>query len=138
KWNHVNQVLRDNRIGILAIQETHLDDARKASVEAMFRKQMEIISSPDPEKPRSQTGVAIVLNKRLIQPEGTQTKVLIPGRAILTTISTHPDSSITILAIYAPNDTQENENFWTEIREWFTNNPRAPKPDIVLGDFNLV
>jgi hypothetical protein len=38
KWNHINQLIRDNKIGILAIQETHLDDDKKDRLELLFPK----------------------------------------------------------------------------------------------------
>ncbi|KAH7903930.1 hypothetical protein BJ138DRAFT_979434, partial [Hygrophoropsis aurantiaca] len=37
--------------------------------------------------------------------------------------------------IYAPNDTQENEEFWVELEDKLK---QTPRPDVVLGDFNLV
>ncbi|KAJ7616192.1 hypothetical protein DFH06DRAFT_1013136, partial [Mycena polygramma] len=46
--------------------------------------------------------------------------------------------TVTFLAVYAPNSPEENKMFWLEIDSWFENNPTAPKPDLMAGDFNIV
>ncbi|KAF5314570.1 hypothetical protein D9611_007204 [Ephemerocybe angulata] len=44
----------------------------------------------------------------------------------------------TILAVYAPNSSRENESFWiTLASKWDGPNP-PPRPDIMLGDTNIV
>ncbi|PPR02140.1 hypothetical protein CVT24_011391 [Panaeolus cyanescens] len=48
-------------------------------------------------------------------------------------------SKITILGIYAPNDTEEQIKFWDELTERLEHpDPIHNKPDIMLGDFNMV
>lgn len=56
---------------------------------------------------------------------------------ILTTITWHANSKIKILNIHAPNDPGSNKDFWIKINEIMTRNPHQ-KPNIMLGDFNLV
>ena len=63
--------------------------------------------------------------------------MLIPGRALLAKIPWHDDSQIKILNVYAPNDAKENENFWTELNNMTLARPDL-RPDLMLGDFNLV
>ncbi|KAF9038734.1 hypothetical protein BJ165DRAFT_1407849 [Panaeolus papilionaceus] len=107
KWEHVNQIVREGKVDILAVQETHLT-----------------------------TEWAEDLQTRT-QWEETCTIELIQGRAIIVTIPWKQDKTLNIFAIYAPNETEAQINFWETLEEIF--NPRnIPKPDVMLGDFNLV
>jgi exonuclease III len=136
KWNHINQMMRDSRIGILAVQEAHLDDPRVVQLEELFPKRIKIYHTADPTTPNAR-GVALVLNKELTNISGVTTQEIIPGRAILLQTNWHRESKLTILAIYAPNVAPENQVFWERLQTiWQTRN--LPKPDILLGDFNLV
>lgn len=56
------------------------------------------------------------------------------GRALLVIIPWRKDDSLKILAIYAPNDPQTNQYFWDHVHSKLRG---LPKPDIMLGDFNL-
>ncbi|KAJ7717281.1 hypothetical protein B0H16DRAFT_1225303, partial [Mycena metata] len=60
---------------------------------------------------------------------------IIPGRALHLTIPWHGGSKLTVLAAYAPNDAAENAQF-LDLLEFKIRH--LPKPDIVLGDFNMV
>ncbi|KAJ7469428.1 hypothetical protein FB451DRAFT_1091550, partial [Mycena latifolia] len=51
------------------------------------------------------------------------------------TIPWHGDSKLTVLSFYSPNDPAENAQF-LDLLESKTRN--LPKPDMVLGDFNMV
>lgn len=62
KWHHVNQVIRDKKIGILLVQESHLMEERKVQIETLFGKRMKIFTTIDPVNPAGQGGVAVVLN----------------------------------------------------------------------------
>ena len=135
KWHHINQLLRQDKIGILALQETHSTDALISSLHALFGKRLHIYHSSDPDAPNSK-GVAIVLNKEILHTNNIQHHDIIPGRALLLSIPWH-SSIISILAIYAPNTTTENEAFWSALHNKWTE-LGLPKPDIMLGDFNLV
>jgi hypothetical protein len=44
KWNHINQLMRDNRIGILAVQEAHLDEPRVARLEELSQSESKSIT----------------------------------------------------------------------------------------------
>ncbi|KAF8895866.1 Endonuclease/exonuclease/phosphatase, partial [Gymnopilus junonius] len=137
KWNHINQVMREKKIAILAIQETHLDETRQRQLHQLFGKRMKIYYSSNLETPTRKEGVAIVINKQLLDTTQTQEKSIIPGRAMMIKTKWHRDKSIKILTVYAPNDYGENKDFWLQIGEYFRNNP-TQKPDIMLGDFNMV
>src|SRR5271156_502072 len=136
KWYNINQNMRDKKIGILALQETHLTDELKDQLHKIFGKRLEIINTIDPEQPNAR-GVAIVLNKEITNTQNIKSTVLISSRAILISIPWHLDQILNILAIYVPNSHSDNEKFWNNIISiWESKN--LPKPDIVLGDFNLV
>ncbi|KAJ7081679.1 hypothetical protein C8R44DRAFT_835768 [Mycena epipterygia] len=59
KWLHVNQIMRDKRIGILALQETHLSQKDTDNLNSFFERNLAIFSTIDPTSP-SGKGVAIV------------------------------------------------------------------------------
>ena len=99
---HVPQLMRERKIGILAIQETHLTDELALQFEELFDNNLKLIHSPDPTT-RNARGVAIVLNKRLVKTDNIKETTIIPGRAIIIKIPWHDNQNINILAIYAPN-----------------------------------
>ncbi|KAI0818752.1 Endonuclease/exonuclease/phosphatase, partial [Irpex lacteus] len=117
KWAHVKNLVRNNKIGILALQETHL-------------------TSTNPERPNAH-GVAIIVNKHLLPTDDLQSWEIIPGRAIQIKLRWHKDNYLNVLAVYAPNDPTKNAEFWAEIRGTIEDKGLT-KPDITLGDFNLV
>ncbi|THU75930.1 DNase I-like protein [Dendrothele bispora CBS 962.96] len=142
KWNHINQIVRDKRIGILALQETHLTKDRRCLIEQVFSKRLKVFFSSDPENPTGKGGVAIVLNKELAKTDGTKVYEIVSGRAILVQSNWHRQDKINILAVYAPNvsggNGSANATFWKSIETYYEENPRTPRPDILLGDCNMV
>ncbi|KAF6742337.1 Endonuclease/exonuclease/phosphatase [Ephemerocybe angulata] len=129
--------MRINRIGILALQETHLTNQALAEVNRIYKNQIMVIQSSDPDNVGSK-GVAIALNKRLVAWDETKVKILEPGRVLLLTIPWRNNrKSITILTVYTPNVQKENEKFWSDLHEEFLMR-ETPRPDILLGDFNVV
>jgi exonuclease III len=135
KWFHVNQMMREQKIGILALQETHMTDELKESVEVTFKRLL-ILSSSDPESPNSK-GVAVVLNRDITNSENVKCVNIMPGRAMLVTIPWHASEVLNILAIYAPNEASENRDFWRELKRGRDNN-EFPRANVMLGDFNVV
>ncbi|KAI0094526.1 Endonuclease/exonuclease/phosphatase, partial [Irpex rosettiformis] len=136
KWTQIKDLIRKNKIGILALQETHSNPQYIESVNDLYKHTLHVVNSANPERPNAH-GVALVINKRLLPTDEMQTWPLIPGRAILARIRWHKDNYLNILAVYAPNDPTQNATFWlavhTQIAEL-----GLTKPDITLGDFNLV
>lgn len=110
KWHMINQIVKDNKISILTLQETHLDDDDRAKINELYH-QLKIFSSPDPDNPKGARGVAIVLNTRLFKNTDATTTTIIPGRAILTEVNWHANDTFHILNIYAPNNTSDNAAF---------------------------
>jgi exonuclease III len=138
KWFHVNQVMREKKIAILMVQETHMDNERQDQVDHVFSKRLKIHSSANPENPTGRGGVAVVLNKGLVNANDSKATVIVPGRAILIQTKWHQDEKLTVLAVYAPNEAGENRLFWKRLADYYKNNARAAKPDILAGDFNMV
>ena len=137
KWRHVDQLLKVNRIGILSIQEAHLTEEHIANLHRDFFGGIHILNTSDLENPSGCGGVAVVLNKRLTRWREATSRIIVPGRAILVELPWKDTTKVNILAVYAPNSTGENADFWTALeKEWSDNN--LPQPDILLGDFNLV
>ncbi|KAF9782884.1 Endonuclease/exonuclease/phosphatase [Thelephora terrestris] len=121
---------------ILAVQESHLTDELAANINTAFETKLSIFHSPLPET-RNTAGVAFVINKALLNAEKITFEEIIPGRAILAKIRWHGNTTIKILNIYAPNDTANNEAFWEKLRDLTSRKPEW-KPDVLLGDFNVV
>ncbi|KZV98463.1 DNase I-like protein [Exidia glandulosa HHB12029] len=137
KWREVEVHMRDQKVGILAVQETHLCDdlIRKVNLD---RKELKLFCSPDPESPTNRGGVGVVLNKRLVQTQGARMWVLVPGKAIVVSFNWHREQKLSVLAVYAPNDPSENKEFWTTIRDALRQNADIPRPHVLKGDFNMV
>ncbi|KAG2116710.1 Endonuclease/exonuclease/phosphatase [Suillus discolor] len=134
KWNHINQVIRDKKIGIMAIQETHLSKEEESKLNETFGCWLKIVSSIDPENTNAK-GIAIVLNVQMTRSKEVTSLEIVPGRALMIHIPWTKNTILTILAIYALNEPSKNQLFWDELR---TKLEGKPKPDVMLGDFNIV
>ncbi|KAH7106385.1 DNase I-like protein [Auriculariales sp. MPI-PUGE-AT-0066] len=118
KWSQVNDTMRDNHIGILAIQETHIDATRLAEVQAM-RPRIKILLSAH-ERATSTAGEVA------------------PGRALVARVAWH-NRKINILTVYGTNDESTSSKLWADILTWLTK-PDCPVKgiDVLLGDMNFV
>ncbi|KAJ7059508.1 Endonuclease/exonuclease/phosphatase, partial [Mycena amicta] len=137
KWLDIPGKMKRERIGVLAVCETHLTQSEVDEIEnSTTGRRLKIFNCSDPDSPRSK-GVAIVLHRDLTNVEGITVRRLVPGRAILATIPWHNQETVTVLAVYAPADSpEENAEFWRDLREmWLTED--IPVPDIELGDKNM-
>ncbi|KAK0464009.1 hypothetical protein IW261DRAFT_1575512 [Armillaria novae-zelandiae] len=131
KWVHVNQEMRDRRIAVLIVGEAHLNEERKEGVISMFGKLLHIEHSQLPDKPNAK-GVAIVLNKRLMNSEKIKRWEIVPGQALQVQIEWHHGKALTILGIYAPNENgATNARFWKKIKDFYERNPQVPHPDVM-------
>ena len=138
KWLHINHLIREKHIGVLAVQETHMNEDQRREIEDLFNKCLRIFASADSTNPMQRAGIALVLHKAVVDTDHIVQHEIIPGRAILVILNWNREVKLTILAVYAPNPTTENANFWEKITTSFTNNWRLPWPQIMLGDFNMV
>ena len=137
KWMRINQLIRDQKIAVLCLQETHLTNERIGNLNDLFSTTMKVIGSPDPENETGARGVAFAINKRIVMTDELSVTTIIPGRAICLNFKWTNDSAINIMNVYAPNNMTENEHFWREIEE-NVRERRTRRPDIVMGDFNVV
>lgn len=140
KWLHVNQVMRDKKIGVLVVQETHMDKERRRQVEGLFQRRLRIFATGNPEHPTGKGGVAIVLNKDIVRAEEATATTLKEGRALSVHVPHKQGKGLTVLGIYAPNDPIQNEYLWEDLADFYDNplNNGVPRPNMMLGDFNMV
>lgn len=136
KWLYLNRLIRENKIGILALQEMHMSDDIADKIKETFGKRIHLLRTEDPTQQNAR-GVAIIINKEMIKHQEITSKVIIEGRALSIRIPWGQNRNLEIMAIYAPNAPAENRDFWWEIQEKI-NQKEIAKPNIMLGNFNLV
>jgi len=136
KWNRISQTIQTEKIAILAVQETHLDQDMIDQLQARYEKNLTIIASPHPTTPHAKAGVAFIINKRLICLDTIKTHEIIPGKALYMELKWLKSCTVTILNVYAPNDRSAHANFWAKI---ITERRlrHIPIPDFTLGNFNV-
>ncbi|KAF6741126.1 hypothetical protein DFP72DRAFT_834963, partial [Ephemerocybe angulata] len=140
KWQKIASAMNSKRIGIMAVQETHLTLERTRNLNKKFHKQMYIINSSAPLNPSTTAGVAIVINRRLVnyRPGDLKYKELVPGRALQVNIPwKNHTATLNFLAIYAPNDEKQNEELWSDLNRQYQDYTVPERPHFVLGDFNI-
>ena len=137
KWAEINATMKRDKIAILAVQETHLDEQNITAILKAFDKRLIILNSQPEINPRASAGVAFVLNKDLVDAEKLETKELIKGRALAIKLTWKRNSEETVIInVYAPNRRSEHQQFWKKVEDE-RRNKRIRKPDFVLGDFNV-
>ncbi|KAG1840059.1 Endonuclease/exonuclease/phosphatase [Suillus subalutaceus] len=136
KWPIINKTVRDNKIGILCIQETHLSDEHEKQIESLFSRRLLVLNSREPNHPGSSAGIAFIINKEKVNINNAKMTVIIPGRAIALTINWHNEKTIRILNIYAPNNHSEHPNFWNTIKTLWPSHGLG-LIDFMMGDFNV-
>ena len=136
KWLKLNQLIRDNRIAILAVQETHLTEQRTEQLNRLFEVNLKVFNTSDPVNPTGARGAAIVLNRKVVNTDEAVATEIIPGRALMVSIPWKRGDRLRILNVYAPNAATENESFWRNVAEELDR--KHVRPDIMLGDLNMV
>lgn len=136
KWNEINQLVREDRIGLLCLQETHLSADDSDTVKKLYGRRLAIWNSPSTTA-SSQQGVAIVLNRELVDTANVHFQVLVPGRAALLRLHWHAEKRLTVLNVYAPNAPRDNAAFWQLLLS-MAERGKYQTPDILAGDFNIV
>ncbi|KAA1469621.1 DNase I-like protein, partial [Dentipellis sp. KUC8613] len=136
KWAEIQYTMKHNTIAILALQETHLDQPHINEINTLYSKRLRVFSTADPTRPATSSSVAFVLNKSLLNTSLCTTAVLIPGRALFLSLKWHNHESLHFLNVYAPVETPQQPDFWNcLVEKWAA--LHLPKPDFLLGDFNL-
>ncbi|KAI0336955.1 DNase I-like protein, partial [Trametopsis cervina] len=137
KWSTINQIMRDKKLALVAVQETHLTTQHVEDLHTLFGKRLKILHSEPTDRASSSQGIAFVLNKERLNTSDARLRTIIPGRAALLSLTWHKQVHLKILNVYAPNDRAENELFWKSLAETWRNES-IPNPDIMTGDFNVV
>ncbi|KAH6916526.1 Endonuclease/exonuclease/phosphatase [Coprinopsis sp. MPI-PUGE-AT-0042] len=138
KWQHMQQVMRENKIGIMAVQETHLKPTTASTLNKQFETTTRIISSSFGLNTNA-AGVAFILNKSMTRWSDTSSYEVVPGRALLISTPWKSNRKINILNVYVPNTDNDNKNFWDAVRlKLASPEYKDIQPHIVLGDFNKV
>ena len=136
KWTAVAKAIRTQKLGLIALQETHLSDLLADQVSSLFHRRMTVLNSQCPTNPTGSAGVAFVINKEILDAKDITFHELIPGRAIYMSLKWQRDTAIKLINIYAPNDLQSQPQFWTELETRWSD-LRLPHPDFMMGDFNV-
>ncbi|KZV66448.1 DNase I-like protein, partial [Peniophora sp. CONT] len=138
KWQDIHLRIKEDKIGILLLQEAHLTEEEAAQIEGNYRR-LRILTSPTPGKETSAGGVACVVNTELIAVADMEHRVIVPGRAASISIPWHGERRFTILNIYAPaGDNNEKLEFFQNLNEAYAQDKTLKKPDYMVGDFNVV
>ncbi|KAK6972174.1 Endonuclease/exonuclease/phosphatase [Favolaschia claudopus] len=142
KWFEIWQVMREQKIGALLVSEAHLNEERSTDIMNLFgRRNYTVIRLDYSKHPHTANakGVALVLNKYMVETADIRKWEIVPGRAMLTKMKNVDGSGLLVLVvgIYAPNAPGENATFWTTIKTFFETHTSL-KPDIMAGDFNMV
>ncbi|KAF5384648.1 hypothetical protein D9757_007442 [Collybiopsis confluens] len=137
KWNWIEELMAENKLAMITLQETHLDQETLEQIQEFKRRDLLIENTADPDNPTGRGGVAIVLRKKSTNINRTTFKVIVPGRALLMQHPWHGDKVFTFLAIYAPAGSNvEKIKFYENLNEiWSTEH--LPPLDGWGGDFNL-
>jgi hypothetical protein len=138
KWHHVNQIMRDKRISVLAVQEAHMDEDRRAETEKIHGQRLRIFASADKDKPTAKAGVAIVFNRDLLDTSQICAEEVIPGQAMLAKFQLRRGTKVIALAVYAHNNPSANAKMWGNIMQAYIDNPNLERPNMIIGDFNMV
>ncbi|KAL1661603.1 Endonuclease/exonuclease/phosphatase, partial [Schizophyllum commune] len=138
KWHDVQRVVRNERINVLGLQETHLSDEQADEIREFYQKNLQIFTSAASEGANNSTGVAIVLNKSITNIADTEEYEIIPGRALMVTVHWHGLLRHSILVTYAPADgPAQNRQFWKDLRKRMIE-MNLPSPDTHIGDHNML
>ncbi|KAI0664063.1 Endonuclease/exonuclease/phosphatase [Cubamyces menziesii] len=133
KWMRINQIIKEKKIAILALQETHLNQARKDTIDQIFGQYMEVVYSAEAKRETRARGVAFVINKRIFKKLEYETRTLVEGSAMLLDIVWSGTNRLKLANVYAPNDPAGNAALWDALR-----GQRVGRIDLLLGDFNMV
>lgn len=109
--------MRDRRIGVLALQETHLTNEIVNTIQTLYGRRLHILwSAPDHHASSSQ-GIAFVLSREITNITGAKLIPIIPGRAALLTLPWHNDKVLNLLNVYALNSATSNAAFWQTLSD---------------------
>ena len=133
KWPNLATIIRKQRILIMGVQETHLNEEETEKIKAMCPK-IELINNGNSTKGE---GVAFIINKELANKMKWTTKELIKGKAMRMNIEVEEERRLDIVVIHAPNNENEKIEFFKELKKKIDEDEEKENV-IILGDFNSV
>ncbi|KAK0496923.1 hypothetical protein EDD18DRAFT_1074046 [Armillaria luteobubalina] len=117
KWSDINNIMKEDKISLLTLQETHLSKKHIDDIYNLYGRHLLVIHSEDLDHAAGKAGMAVVLNKNLVKTEGIKTTELIPGHVLLVQILWHADTTLNWLAMYASATSKdENRSMWVELK----------------------
>ncbi|KAG0707130.1 Endonuclease/exonuclease/phosphatase [Suillus ampliporus] len=126
KWIAINREMRDQKIGVLCVQETHLCPEHQTQIDSLYARRLLVLNLSDPSRPGSSAGVAFILNKEITNTASARLHIITPGQAIILSINWHDNKTINIL----------NVNFWNTVQSEL-HRRGLESIDFLMGDFNL-
>ncbi|KAJ7024096.1 DNase I-like protein [Mycena alexandri] len=129
--------MREQKTGVLIVGEAHMNDERKADIDNLFGRNLRMEFSKDPRTANAK-GVAIVLNKNMVETSDITTEEIVAGRAMILDMLDMNGDPLSILGVYAPNAPGENAAFLDKIKQWYMERPGRRRPDYAGGDWNNV
>ncbi|KAF8266729.1 hypothetical protein EI94DRAFT_1534652, partial [Lactarius quietus] len=115
KWAEINAMMKNDRIAILVVQETHLDETNTQQLYQAFGKRLKIYNSQLKNRPRTSAGLTFIPNKNLIKTDQVATYKLIKGKALAVKYTWMDNKETLIINVYAPNRRSNHQQFWKNI-----------------------
>lgn len=138
KINEIPNLMRNNKVNILAIHESHYTEDYVAEIVQRFGDTIHIeYSRPIGRSASKAEGVALIFYKPTTNVSGITKVEIIPGRAMVVSTPWHDNDTLKIMVGYAPNDENESKAYWEACDTFFAANPTW-KPDIACFDANRV
>ena len=133
KWPMVATRMRKERILVLGLQETHLNEEEAEKLNNACPKLIVLSNG----KSKNKEGVAFALNKDMVKGMQWTHDVLIEGRASKLEIKVEDERTMVIILLYAPNPEKDKVEFFTKLKEKMKH-IKNKENIIMLGDFNAV
>ncbi len=137
KINEIPTMMRNKKVNILALQETHYDEDYVAEITERFGDTIHVEYSRALGGRASRAeGVALVFYKPNTNVMGLTRREVVPGRGLIVAAPWHGDDVMKIMVSYAPNAPRENAEYWRTCLTFVREYPEW-KPDAICADCNL-
>jgi ribonuclease HI/exonuclease III len=133
KYKDITTMLRKNKIYVLGIQETRLNDAE---VQKLLNENP-MIHIESNGNSTAKEGVAFVLNKNLLANKTWIHTTIIENRVSRLQLQLEENEGLDIILIYAPNETNAKLEFFEKLKQELNKIKDLSDP-ILMGDFNCV
>src|ERR1700722_4386188 len=133
KYKDLATMIRKNKLTILGIQETRLNEEETARLQQQHPK----IIIENNGNSTAKEGVAFILNKDLVNGRRWIHTKIIQNRVSRLQIQITENEGLDIILIYAPNETIQKINFYEKLRNELNKIKDWQEP-ILMGGFNFV